>query len=66
MRRQRVELVVAVDLDPIAGFGHEPDDWRRAVEAHLANVAAAYRPTVAVSRVFEPVVEPRPRARGKW
>lgn len=51
--RSRARLIVEVDLDPVHGFGHEPESWRLALERHLDVVARFYRPTVVVERVVE-------------
>lgn len=51
--RSRVRLIVEVDLDPVPGFGHEPESWRLALERRLDTMARFYRPTVVVERVVE-------------
>lgn len=50
----RARLVVEIDLDPVPGFGHEAESWRRYVERLLIGAADHYHPAVTVEA---PVVE---------
>jgi hypothetical protein len=52
--KRRVRLVVEVDLDPVPGWGNDPDDHRVLMQ-HLLDVSIGhYSPTVTIESVTVP------------
>ena len=51
--RRRTRLTVEVDLDPVMGWGDNPDDWRNYLQRHLDSVVSHYNPTVTIEEPTE-------------
>jgi hypothetical protein len=49
--RTRVVVAVEVDLDPVPGMFHAPEDWARYLRQHMSSVAPHYHPAVEVIAV---------------
>lgn len=52
--RRRARLLIEVDLDPVPGWGNNPEDWRAMLQHHLDGSAPHYRPTVTLVGVTTP------------
>jgi hypothetical protein len=50
MPRRRVRIVIEVDLDPVPGWGDNPEDWQRLIESRMTE--HWYHPVVTVDRVI--------------
>lgn len=48
MNRQRITLLVEVDLDPVPGWGHIPSDMEYVLRRHLDDTIPHYNPKVGV------------------
>ncbi len=46
--KRRITITVEVDLDPVPGWGNDPDDFRRMIESDLKRSIPHYHPVVAV------------------
>lgn len=46
--KPRVRLVVGADLDPVPGWGDNPEDWRALVQRHLDEAVPHYNPIVSI------------------
>ena len=56
--RRRARLIVEVDLDPIPGWGNDPEDWVGYIRRTLLDSAPHYHPAVICERVLhQPEVE---------
>jgi len=44
----RVRLVVEVDLDPVPGWGNDPEDYRALTQRLLDDAIGHYKPTVTI------------------
>lgn len=47
--RKKARLVVEVDLDPVAGWGNDPEDWRAMLQHYLDYAVPHYNPSVVLS-----------------
>jgi hypothetical protein len=46
MERERIQILIEVDLDPIPGWGNNPNDYVRLLERLLADRIPHYNPVV--------------------
>lgn len=52
MPRRRARLIVEVDLDPVPGWGNDPNDWVDVLTSRMSE--SWYHPTVRLDCVIEP------------
>lgn len=55
MARRRVQILVEMDLDPVPGAYHEPEDALERVLRHLKRITPHYHPTATFVEVIEPI-----------
>ena len=59
MKKRRVRFFVELDLDPVPGFNHEPQDYSDRLRWRLEHEIAWYRPTVGPALLIgEPDPDP--------
>lgn len=46
--KRRIRLVVEVDLDPVPGWGNDPEDYRALTQRLLDDAIGHYKPTVTI------------------
>jgi hypothetical protein len=46
--RRQVTLTVTIDLDPVPGWGDNPEDYRALTQRLLDGAISHYRPTVTI------------------
>lgn len=46
MARERITILVEVDIDPEPGWGHDPDNYVKYIENFLLTAIPHYKPTV--------------------
>jgi hypothetical protein len=44
----RIRLVVEVNLDPVPGWGNDPEDYRALTQRLLDDAIGHYKPTVTI------------------
>ena len=49
--RRKVTLVVTIDLDPVPGWGDNPDDYRALTQKLLTDSIGHYNPSVTIEGV---------------
>jgi hypothetical protein len=47
--KHRITLVVTVDLDPVPGWGNDPEDYRALTQRLLDDSIGHYKPTVTIA-----------------
>ena len=53
MKRERVTILVEVDLDPVPGWGNDPKDWVEMIQRNLDARVSHYNPVVKLSQPHE-------------
>ena len=48
LTKPKVRLMVEANLDPVPGWGDNPEDWRALVQRLLDDAVPHYHPTVVV------------------
>lgn len=46
MDRERIQIIVEVDIDPIPGWGNDPQDYVKMLEKSLSDRIPHYNPRV--------------------
>lgn len=55
MKHTRVRFVVELNLDPVPGFNHEPQDFANHMRHDLTRSIPWYEPTVSPAQLVEQV-----------
>ena len=48
LRPRRIRLIVEVNLDPVPGWGNDPEDYRALTQRLLDDSIGHYKPTVTI------------------
>ena len=48
MKKQRAQIMIEIDLDPVEGWGHDADDHIKALQHYLERTTPHYNPTVSL------------------
>lgn len=51
MERERVIIIVEVDLDPVPGWGNDPEDYVQHIQRQLDGSIPHYNPVVKLSAI---------------
>jgi hypothetical protein len=49
LKRDRIQILVEVDTDPVPGWGYDPNDYVRHIQHHLNQTIPHYNPVVILN-----------------